>query len=156
MQLPQNRSLPDRSEAAASSTGTANGLKRVASPFRVLLQRSTCVSTNVRCGPLNRYRPKHMSVVSLQRYFCRRTALHYAADANQLGVAEVLVPARAGVNVRDDNGGTPLHYASAQGHSALVQFLLRNGAVAQVISVPMAQPKGAPQVSFPAMCCAVV
>jgi ankyrin repeat protein len=58
------------------------------------------------------------------------TALHFAAALGYVGVARVLVEHGADVNARTriDERPSPLDEAASHGHSAMVSFLLENGA----------------------------
>ncbi|CAM9171731.1 unnamed protein product [Laminaria digitata] len=57
-----------------------------------------------------------------------RTALHCAAMAGGDSVVRALTCAGASMDVLDATGWTPLHYACARGHRAVVVFLLLNRA----------------------------
>ena len=57
-----------------------------------------------------------------------RAALHWAARANCLDCAKLLVSAGARLDVTDACGRTPLHEAAANARTALVQWLLQQGA----------------------------
>ena len=50
--------------------------------------------------------------------------LMFAAEHGNVAVAESLVEAGAGVESRDEVGRTALHYASAGGHTRMVQAIL--------------------------------
>lgn len=56
------------------------------------------------------------------------TALHWAADKNQLQVAKTLLAKGAKVNAQNAALETPLHYAAAWGHYEMSEFLVSNGA----------------------------
>jgi ankyrin repeat protein len=64
--------------------------------------------------------------------FCKdfngQTPMHLAAVSGQERVVELLVTARADVNVVDDNGWTPLHLASFAGNTRVAASLLADGA----------------------------
>ena len=53
----------------------------------------------------------------------RETALHLAAELGKLQVAKTLLGHEARVNVRDDEGKSPLAYAQASGHTQLAELL---------------------------------
>ncbi|HEV2330299.1 MAG TPA: ankyrin repeat domain-containing protein [Verrucomicrobiae bacterium] len=55
-------------------------------------------------------------------------ALDAAIKRGYKAVAETLLNARANVNVRDDNGQTPLDLAAADGRTEMIQMLLDSGA----------------------------
>lgn len=71
---------------------------------------------------------KKFKVSSCDKYGC--TSLHYAASGAQKGIAELLIAKGADVNVKDDNGGTPLHATcySYRGHKDIVELLIEKGA----------------------------
>lgn len=55
----------------------------------------------------------------------RRTALHLAAQFGQGDMAQLLLDAKAPLEVQDDRGRRPLHLAVQFGHSNMVQQLLK-------------------------------
>jgi ankyrin repeat protein len=57
------------------------------------------------------------------------TALHYAAQKDNLPVACFLVENGADVNARTSNDSTPLHWAATNGKTAIAQYLMENGAL---------------------------
>ena len=56
------------------------------------------------------------------------TPLHVAATYNRVGVAKLLLTRGADVSATDKWGGTPLQYASFNGHSDLVELYMVQGA----------------------------
>src|SRR5262245_41997837 len=56
------------------------------------------------------------------------TALHWAAQWNDLDTAELLLKARAKVDVSNDYGATPLWLATLNGSATFVERLLAAGA----------------------------
>lgn len=58
----------------------------------------------------------------------RATALHVAAQCAHAEIAEVLLEAKAQVNVAHNGGSTALHYAARRGAAELVALLLSAGA----------------------------
>jgi len=56
------------------------------------------------------------------------TALHWAAYANNLTIADLLIRAGARVNASNDLGSTPLHLACNNGSAEMVKRLLAGGA----------------------------
>jgi hypothetical protein len=57
------------------------------------------------------------------------TPLHYAADNyRRVDIARLLLHNGADVNVRNNYGSTPLHYAAFQGHVEILHLLVENGA----------------------------
>jgi ankyrin repeat protein len=58
------------------------------------------------------------------------TALHIAANNNDIATAAVLIQMGANVNAENDKGETPLHLASKQLNVDLVNLLLEKGALA--------------------------
>ncbi|XP_065343624.1 uncharacterized protein LOC135941815 [Cloeon dipterum] len=57
-----------------------------------------------------------------------KTALHYAAEEGNLGIAQQLLSQRANVLLKDHNGWTALHYAILTNNQVLVQKLIESGA----------------------------
>lgn len=55
-------------------------------------------------------------------------ALFSAAATGNLGKVSAIVGRGAAVNVRDQNGDTPLHWAVGHGHYAVAEFLIAHGA----------------------------
>ena len=55
------------------------------------------------------------------------TALHIATTCNEVCVLKILLEARAGVNVSDDNGRTPLMEADQYGYTDVASLLIKNG-----------------------------
>jgi ankyrin repeat protein len=55
------------------------------------------------------------------------TALHYASDLGLDYMVEELIAGGANVNVKNDDGATPLIYAAHGGHLRVVRLLLRAG-----------------------------
>jgi len=56
------------------------------------------------------------------------TALHYAVEAGQKGIVELLLKRGADLAVRDDRNATPLHIAAATKNVDLCRLLLEAGA----------------------------
>ena len=56
------------------------------------------------------------------------TALHYAVEAGQKGIVELLLKRGANLDVRDDRNTTPLHIAAATKNVDLCRLLLEAGA----------------------------
>ena len=56
------------------------------------------------------------------------TDLHFAAQAGDVSEVERLVAAGADVNIQDENGNTPLKYASAEPHPEVLSTLISLGA----------------------------
>lgn len=56
------------------------------------------------------------------------TELHFAAQKGDLATAQNLIARGADVNIRDENGNTPLKYASAEPHPEMLRLLLNHGA----------------------------
>ena len=63
------------------------------------------------------------------------TALHWAAHADDLTIAELLIRAGAKAAVANDNGFTPLHLACTNRNGAMVERLLSAGADANAASL---------------------
>jgi len=61
------------------------------------------------------------------------TALHYAAQQDNLPVARFLVENGADVNARILDDITPLHWAATNGKTEIAQYLLENGALIDAI-----------------------
>ncbi|TXT11266.1 hypothetical protein VHUM_02017 [Vanrija humicola] len=57
-----------------------------------------------------------------------KTALHFAAQADNAGFIALLCDLGADIDLADLQGNTPLHYASAWGNTASVRALLERGA----------------------------
>ena len=59
-----------------------------------------------------------------------QTALHFAADAMDEydKVVDVLIKAKADVNIPDDDGNTPLHLAVIHNHVKVVSYLIQYNA----------------------------
>ena len=57
-----------------------------------------------------------------------RSALHYAAMGDQVGVAQFLLEQGANVNCVDDDEATPLHLAAYMDAVAMTQWLIEHGA----------------------------
>jgi len=70
------------------------------------------------------------------------TALHASAAVNQMEVALLLIRRGANLNAQaiDEYGGTPLHWASSQGHAAMVGILLQAGASANALDIYGSSP----------------
>lgn len=64
-----------------------------------------------------------------------KTALHYAAQANNYEFIALLCDLGADVDLADLMGNTPLHYASAWGHVSCCQVLLERGAAVSIRNV---------------------
>ncbi|CAL4157425.1 unnamed protein product, partial [Meganyctiphanes norvegica] len=58
----------------------------------------------------------------------RKTALHLAADSNEVSLARQLISAGANIEKGDAAGSTPLHYASWSGSTDVIATLLSHGA----------------------------
>eukprot|EP00466_Bigelowiella_natans_P017549 jgi/Bigna1/54428/estExt_Genewise1Plus.C_330112 len=58
----------------------------------------------------------------------KQTALHLASDHGFEGLAKLLLEKKASVNLQDDDGYTPLHYAVVCERLSLIQLLLEHGA----------------------------
>lgn len=65
---------------------------------------------------------------SLGRFISGTVPLHVAAWSNRMDLAELLVAAKAGVTAVNDRGYTALHFAAANGHEGMAQWLLARGA----------------------------
>src|SRR6185295_18576869 len=52
----------------------------------------------------------------------KTAALVLACEGGDLRLARLLVSSRANVNIRDQDGNTPLHQATDEGHVAIVKF----------------------------------
>ena len=59
---------------------------------------------------------------------CMATDLHFAAQAGDVSEVKRLVAAGADVNIQDENGNTPLKYASAEPHPEVLSTLISLGA----------------------------
>ena len=64
----------------------------------------------------------------LDQVFGASTALHHAARDGDLAKTQRLLNAGVGVNARDRNGLTPLHWATGHNHPKVVRLLLDAGA----------------------------
>lgn len=62
------------------------------------------------------------------------TLLHIAAQANQPGVAAILLARGANPNAMTRANWTPLHVAARTGHSEVAQVLLSHGALADAVT----------------------
>ncbi|VVC31093.1 Putative transposase IS4/IS5 family,Ankyrin repeat-containing domain,Ankyrin repeat [Cinara cedri] len=60
------------------------------------------------------------------------TALHEAAEENQMEVVKFLVANGADVNARNNEGITPLRDVAYEGHKEIAEFLVANGAKVNV------------------------
>ena len=69
------------------------------------------------------------------------TTLHKASKFGFLHVVEVLVIDGANLNVKTNEGKTPLHYASQEGHYQIVQYLIKKHAFALGVR-PIGAPEG--------------
>ncbi|MHC4206587.1 MAG: ankyrin repeat domain-containing protein, partial [Planctomycetota bacterium] len=56
------------------------------------------------------------------------TLLHAAAEAGSKGMVELLTAKGANIDVKDNEGGTPLWYARDKDHTEIVELLLKRGA----------------------------
>jgi ankyrin len=65
-----------------------------------------------------------------------RNALHFACLSNQLGAINLLIARRFDLNVKDENGDTPLHFTCANGENYYdaAQLLLLNKADANIMN----------------------
>lgn len=63
-----------------------------------------------------------------QESHCMATELHFAAQSGDVAEVKRLVEAGADVNVQDENGNTPLKYASAEPRPAVLRTLIELGA----------------------------
>ena len=54
-----------------------------------------------------------------------RTALHFACGYGEMECAEVLINAKASINVGDGNDNTALHYAAGYNQEAAIKLLLK-------------------------------
>src|SRR5689334_22778648 len=54
------------------------------------------------------------------------TALHYAAEFDNLDAATVLVEHGANVNIGDEDQDTPLHFAAQKGSRRVAQYLVQH------------------------------
>jgi len=50
--------------------------------------------------------------------------LHIAAASGNIAIVQMLKEHGAHINVQDDSGDTPLHYATREGQQAVVRYLL--------------------------------
>ena len=57
-----------------------------------------------------------------------RTPLHWAAQENQIEIAELLLKNGANIGAKDIDGKTPLHIATSEGNNEFVNLLLKYGA----------------------------
>ncbi|KAI0236414.1 hypothetical protein L0F63_003312 [Massospora cicadina] len=64
------------------------------------------------------------SVFDIATRHLRLTLLHLASSYNHLAICQYLVEKGAYVNPKDREGWTPIHCAAAEGHDAIVRFLL--------------------------------
>ncbi|MBC8244910.1 MAG: ankyrin repeat domain-containing protein [Verrucomicrobia bacterium] len=64
----------------------------------------------------------------------RATPLHWAAEADQAGAAELLLNHGADKSARTDGGWTPLHSAAAKGSTNVIALLLQRRAPVNAIS----------------------
>ena len=55
-------------------------------------------------------------------------SIHTAVQLGNLAKVKVFVEEDADINVKDDSGFTPLHYAARGGHKDIAEFLIANGA----------------------------
>ena len=62
----------------------------------------------------------------------QRTPLAYAACADRVELARMLISHKASLDASDVVGRTPLHLAAAMGHAGSVTLLLESGAIADV------------------------
>ena len=61
------------------------------------------------------------------RNSCGKTALYLAVLRNHLNVVKVLVEHGANVGIKEENGWSPLHVASAKGYYSIMKYLLQKG-----------------------------
>ena len=88
--------------------------------------------TSVRSGDLTatlELLGKRPGMVSLRTGPDSSTALHYAALSNRLDVAACLLDHQAPAGAQDADGSTAVALAARAGHRAMVELLLRHGAV---------------------------
>lgn len=69
-----------------------------------------------------------------------KTALHKAADWNDLGAARELISKGADVNARDNSRSTPLHTAANAGSREVAELLITNGADINALDKDGASP----------------
>lgn len=53
------------------------------------------------------------------------TALHLAAELGDVAIVKILIDRDAAINVVDDMGSTPLHYAIVRDHNEIVSYLIK-------------------------------
>ena len=73
-----------------------------------------------------------LPLVGMSMHGIIRDKRHYTGCILEVGEAEVvkvLLAAGGDVNARDDEGKTPLDYASLNDHSKAVQILIANGGI---------------------------
>jgi ankyrin repeat protein len=62
-----------------------------------------------------------------EKDFADKTALHWAADAGQMDVVQVLVAKGANVNAKDFSGVTPIMFAVLGQHESILELFIANG-----------------------------
>jgi len=104
----------------------------------MLDQRPDLARCSLRAGA-SRQEPKAYFLLPIRHYvYAGDTALHVAAAAHHLGIAESLVARGAAVRARNRRGAEPLHYAAdggpgleyrdSNGQPALISYLVEAGA----------------------------
>lgn len=61
--------------------------------------------------------------------------LRVATKSGHLSMVKLLLDARAEINVQDENGNSPLHYAASYGKKDVVTYLLQNNADPALVNV---------------------
>jgi hypothetical protein len=92
-----------------------------------LAERLCQVAENNDIEKVGRLLEMNKEIVNLQDKY-HNTALHYAASRGNLEIVDLLLKAKAKVDIKGNNGFTPLHFAVGQGHLEITLKLLEVGA----------------------------